>query len=243
MGEPLFKFYGSKNRIIRHYPAPQYPVIVEPFAGSASYALQYPDRDVLLAEIDPDVAALWAWLIQATEHDVRSLPIGLPAGLDIRTLDIPHGARLLIRYNQRVGRSRCWTTSKWGHLSGFWDAARRDRVARMAPRIKHWRVVARSMVGWMPRTPATWFIDPPYQGQATVYGPAPDFSILADWCRRLPGQVIVCEAPMKNGELPGWLPFQQLTLARSGPAGKGDGHQQRPELIWTNGVEKCTNPS
>lgn len=228
---PFFKFYGSKYRIAPKYPAPEFETIVEPFAGSASYSTLHADRKVVLVENDPDVAALWQWLIRTPGSEIRRLPVcpDLPAGFDIRNVEASREAQLLIRYWQRVGRSRCWTISKWGHLSGFWCAATRDRVAAQVDAIRHWR----AYFGDLPARPApidalTWFLDPPYQAQSTVYGAAPDLPALARWTRQLRGQVIVCEAPGST-----WLPFRPFTTALNGPAGSGDGRKQRPELIWT----------
>lgn len=35
----MFYYYGRKKQIAKHYPAPNFEAIVEPFAGSASYSL------------------------------------------------------------------------------------------------------------------------------------------------------------------------------------------------------------
>lgn len=229
---PFFKYYGSKYRIAPKYPEPLHDCIVEPFAGSASYATLHAARQVILCETDAEVAALWSWLIATPGEEIAALPAGLPMGLDIRTLDVPAGAKLLIRQWQRVGHAKCWTVSKWGHLSGFWCERTRDRIAAQVESIRHWRVLAGSPLNFDGASPpATWFIDPPYQMQPTVYGNAAlDYAALGAWVRRLPGQAIVCEAPGAD-----WLPFRQFTLARSGPGGAGNSHQIfRQELIWTS---------
>lgn len=228
---PFFKYYGSKYRIAPKYPKPLHGMIVEPFAGSASYATLYADRQVILADTDPEVAALWRWLTQVPSADIRKLPAPLPHGLDIRTLPECEEAKLLIRYWQRVGMSKCWTVSKWGHMSGFWCAKTRDRIADQVEQIRHWRVLADDLTVWDLQHEATWFVDPPYQTQATVYGnAAPDFAALGAWCQTRRGQVIVCEAPGAT-----WLPFKHLTMAVVGPGAQGQSHEARPELYWTNG--------
>lgn len=230
---PFFKYYGSKYRIAPKYPAPAYGTIVEPFAGSASYATLYADRQVILADTDPEVAALWRWLVSVSAADVRKLPVCLPVGLDLRTVDARPEAQLLMRYWQRVGMSKCWTVSKWGHMSGFWCAKTRDRVADQLSQIRHWRVLADDLTAWDLTHEATWFIDPPYQTQATVYkNAAPDFERLGAWCRTRRGQVIVCEAPGAT-----WLPFQHLCDATVGPGGGGNGRHRAPELVWTGGLQ------
>lgn len=230
---PFFKYYGSKFRIAPKYPAPRYGTIVEPFAGSASYATLYADRQVILADTDAELMQLWAWLVRADASVIRALPVALPIGLDLRTVDACPEAQLLMRYWQRVGRSYCWTVSKWGHLPGFWCASTRDRVAAQVEAIRHWRTLNDDLTVWDLQNEATWFVDPPYQTQSTVYrGGAPDFAKLSAWCQTRRGQVIVCEAPGAGGRMPDWLPFEYLCHALNGPAGSGDGRKQRPELMW-----------
>lgn len=242
----IFKFYGSKHRIIPHYPEPRHSLIVEPFAGSASYALRYHTREVLLVEKDPEVASVWRWLLEEScPTDVRSLPVDLPVGADLRDLpqtrELPPGAQLLIRYNQRVGMSKCWTVSSWGNRRGFWTAANRDSIAERLPSLKHWQILEGSIVDMPITGRATWFIDPPYEAQPTVYrNVAPDFPALGAWCLGLDGQVIVCEAPHKDGRIPSWLPFRHLVDARVGPGGGGAGNKLRSELIWTNEGCECS---
>src|SRR5262245_39743395 len=59
---PFFGYYGGKWRdAVRNYPPPYHGTIVEPFAGSAGYALRYWDKKVVLYERDPVVAAVWRY--------------------------------------------------------------------------------------------------------------------------------------------------------------------------------------
>jgi site-specific DNA-adenine methylase len=44
---PFFPYYGSKWRAARAYPPPLHRQIVEPFAGSAGYALRYRSREAV----------------------------------------------------------------------------------------------------------------------------------------------------------------------------------------------------
>jgi site-specific DNA-adenine methylase len=37
----MFSYYGSKSKIIDHYPAPKFNKIIEPFAGSARYLASF----------------------------------------------------------------------------------------------------------------------------------------------------------------------------------------------------------
>ena len=48
---PFFGYYGGKWRdAVKHYPAPQFDIVMEPFAGSAGYALRYAERNVVLCD-------------------------------------------------------------------------------------------------------------------------------------------------------------------------------------------------
>jgi len=47
---PFFGYYGGKFRAAPHYPAPLHKTIIEPFAGSAGYAMRHYERQVILIE-------------------------------------------------------------------------------------------------------------------------------------------------------------------------------------------------
>lgn len=52
-----------------------YDTIIEPFAGSARYALRYADRKVILNDLDPTIAGIWRYLIhEATPERIAQLP-------------------------------------------------------------------------------------------------------------------------------------------------------------------------
>jgi len=72
---PFFSFFGGKWTLSTRYPAPAYPTIVEPFAGSAGYSTRFADRDVILVEREPVVASLWRWLISVSVEEVMALPL------------------------------------------------------------------------------------------------------------------------------------------------------------------------
>jgi len=116
---PLFKWFGSKWSVSKHYPVPAHDVIVEPFAGGAGYSLRHSDRRVFLAEINASIRELWFWLIKdATEASVREIPIGLPEGTDIRQIGLSRGQALLLKNWQRTNNISdgpgTWTVSKMG---------------------------------------------------------------------------------------------------------------------------------
>lgn len=232
---PFFKYYGAKFRMAPKYPAPQHQDLIETHAGSAQYATLHSTHDVTLIELDAEIAELWRWLIGVKPAAIRALPFDLPHGMDLRDLDVPNGGRLLIRSWQRVGRSDCWTVSKWnGANSGFWSESTRDDIARQVEAIRHWRVMRADAMAVTPfgHSKATWFVDTPYQSQPDVYGKkgsGPDFGKLGAWCQKLPGQVIVCEAPGAD-----WLPFRELAPNTVGRTRQGGTRAKRMEMIWTN---------
>lgn len=48
--ELMWSYYGSKEGIKRIYPKPLHTHIIEPFAGTAKYALLYWDREVTIVD-------------------------------------------------------------------------------------------------------------------------------------------------------------------------------------------------
>jgi site-specific DNA-adenine methylase len=209
---PFFPYYGSKWLAARGYPPPVYGQIVEPFAGSAGYALRYPDRDVLLVEKRPSVAELWKWLIGADPDEIRALPL-VPEGTTTDDFYLSGPQRSLVGFHLNPGnctparRRSQFRSGKWNNKG--WHEGIRERIARQVPRIRHWQVVEGDykLSAELVEGLATWFIDPPYQGQVgKVYRMTPiDYPRLADWCRAHKGQVIVCESARAE-----WLPFQEI---------------------------------
>jgi len=233
MNRPFFKYAGSKWRLVPFYPYPCHDTIIEPFAGSACYATRYHEREVILIEKDPEVFALWKYLISAPSNEIGSLPTSeLSRGQDLRMLPISFGASLLIRQWQRVGMSNCWTVSDWNDKPGQWSSKCRDNIARNVEGIRHWKVIngdaiaiseGFSRLGVIQK--ATWFVDPPYEGLPLYGSKEIDFHGLARWCKSLPGQVIVCEQASAT-----WLPFVPFrTIAK---CARGSGKSL--EGVWTN---------
>lgn len=226
---PFFSFYGAKARIVRRYPAPTHHTIVEPFAGSASYACAYPTRQIILVEKDPTIANLWRWLIEdATPSDVMALP-DLEPDQTTNDLDIDAAPRTLIGFWLNKGSSRpCRTPSKWMRSGSapnqFWGEAIRERVASQLEHIRHWQVIHGDYSD-APNITATWFIDPPYQEAGKYYRHSSkqiDFTHLADWVLEREGQVMVCENVGAD-----WLPFRPFATVKATK-------RPSPEAIWTN---------
>lgn len=232
---PLFKWFGSKWQSAKRYPSPEHDTIIEPFAGSAGYACNFAEKRVFLWDADDNVRDLWLWLLfVANESLIRTIPVGEPAGTDIRELGLSWGQSLLLKHWQRTNNvGDCWTISPWGHLPGQWTESTRARVAEEVYAIKHWR---------LDQPPAekvgTWFIDPPYKYNYRYRRDLPPFDHqgLADMVRRIhpSSQIIVCEAACpKTGAIPQYLPFRpnhsSVTSRR-----KATQNHHSAELIWTN---------
>ncbi len=75
--EPIvFKYYGAKYKLRGVYPSPQCDTIIEPFAGSGSYAVHHRNtaKRVILIEKDDRVVALWHRLLGMSAADIRAIP-------------------------------------------------------------------------------------------------------------------------------------------------------------------------
>jgi 16S rRNA G966 N2-methylase RsmD len=233
MLRPLFPYYGGKWRIAPRYPSPQHDTIIEPFAGSAGYALRYPERKVILVEKNPKVAATWRYLLRATAADIRALPPLLEPGQSVDDLPICEEARYLVGWSLNAASAApCKTPSMWMRTDSrggaqFWGEAKRERIARSVERIRHWRLIEGGYED-APDVVGTWFIDPPYALAGRHYPTRiADYGALAAWCRTRRGQVMVCE-----NEGADWLPFRPFFHAKANPSKHG-GKVSR-EALWMN---------
>jgi hypothetical protein len=226
---PFFSFFGSKWRIARRYPAPIGGTILEPFAGSAGYALRYPSLSVTLYEIDPKIASIWQYLIKVKESEILSLPLMME---DITSLPICEDAKTLIGFWLNKGVAQpCKVPSAWmrrpEYASQFWGESIRRRIATQVEHIRHWKVLNLSYC-FAPDIRATWFIDPPYKIAGRHYRfNSVDYSRLSEWCRSRTGRVIVCE-----NEGADWLPFNPLIRAKA--MSKVGGRNHSMEVMWIN---------
>lgn len=237
---PFFGYYGGKWRdALKHYPAPRYGTIVEPFAGSAGYALRYADRDVVLCELDPIVAAVWQYLIRVKPKEILAIPDLAPDG-SVDDLTINQEAKWLVGFwLNRAASSPRKRPSRWmrdGIRPGsFWGSRVRETIASQVETIRHWKVYNCSYADCPEPGPATWFVDPPYQLAGKYYrfsSEGLDFSALAGWCRSRAGQVLVCENAGAT-----WLPFRDLADVKTTRAGR-----RSMEVLWTNDAEADTSP-
>lgn len=212
----MFSYYGSKSKIVHLYPPPIHDLIIEPFAGSARYALKYFERDVILIDKFHKIIAIWEYLKQASEKDILRLPdIGykekIPSSLS-------NAEKWLIGYCIGRGTPRPKTM---GHKFNDWNNDKK-RIAKHLFKIRHWEFILGDYL-CLKNVEATWFVDPPYVVGGYDYSKnLIDFNALGDWSRSRNGQVIVCE----NGEA-NWLGFINLKRVRGT-------HKTQTEVFWTN---------
>lgn len=227
----FFGYYGSKWRAARkYYPYPKHDTIVEPFAGSAGYALRYYTKNVVLCDIDPIIAGVWEYLIHVKAHEILAIP-DIPNDGHVDDLDICEEARWLVGFWLNASAAPCKTPSKWmrdsGRSGSFWGDRVRKTIASQVSEIRHWKVYNRRYEDCPVEWPATWFVDPPYQGAGKYYrfgSKGLDYQSLGTWCRQRNGQVIVCE---NTGAT--WLPFQEIGSIRSAKNG-----YYSAESCWIN---------
>ena len=233
---PFFTFYGSKWRAASLYDVPMNDTIVEPFAGSAGYAMRYPALEVILVERDPYVAQTWSYLLRVTPAEVLALP-DIEDGQTTDDLRVAQEAKYLIGWwcNGASAQPKkslgLWARSMRETGSGpqggkplVWGARVRERIASQLPAIRHWRIIEGDYT-LAPNVQATWFIDPPYvdKGKHYRFGcKGIDYAKLATWCDARIGQTIVCE-----NEGATWLPFRTLGALKAGVKGRVS-----HEVIW-----------
>lgn len=232
----MWPYYGSKSKIIKYYPRPKYGKIIEAFCGSARYALEYYDREILLVDKYPVIIEVWKYLQAASEKDILSLP-DIKDGENIKELKLDRGAELLIGFciNGGSAQPKLTATPKKkikleDRSSGYrllnfnsWNRDKR-RIARDLYKIRKWEIRLGSYED-IPNQEAVWFIDPPYQYGGEYYrvnNKTIDYSALASWSRDRLGQVIVCENTRAD-----WLPFYPMRPM------SGQLHKTT-EAIWSN---------
>ena len=210
---PFFSYYGGKWRASSKYPAPIHATLVEPFAGSAGYALRYPTKNVVLYDVDPVVFGVWDYLIHAAEAEIRRLPLYFD---HINEVAAPPEAKALIGFWLNHGTAQpSKSPSAWmragKHNSSFWGPKIQSRIIDQQSHIRHWKVYNQSYLD-APNDIATWFIDPPYQTPAGRHYKFDviDYGNLGHWCRSRKGQAIVCEQDGAD-----WLPFESIGHVKS----------------------------
>lgn len=155
----MFYYYGRKERIYNHYPKPKYDTIIEPFAGSAAYSMNYYERNVILIEKDVRIANLWSYLIGVTSAEILTLPI-LGPGQSLNDNEFSYLTdvqKSLIGFFLNPGSAQ--PKKSPGKFCG-WNVGNRERLSRDVNKVKHW-VIINGDYTQIDNHTATWFIDPP----------------------------------------------------------------------------------
>lgn len=216
----MFSYYGSKSKIVGCYPHPKHDKIIEPFAGSARYSLEYFEKDVLLVDKYKTIIKVWHYLQEASERDILTLP-RLKKGDCVDDYDLPEAAKYFLGFLVARG-----VESPRRFVSSFVEdiTPALKRVASSLFKIKHWEIKLDDYNN-IDNQNATWFIDPPYQFGGEYYKESNkniDYRELAGWCKNRKGQIIVCENSKAI-----WLPFKQMTV-------QNGSKYKTIEVIWSN---------
>lgn len=222
----MFSYYGSKQKIVHLYPKPKYKTIIEPFAGSAKYAMKYWENDVILIEKYEVVYKLWKWLQQCNANDILKLPI-LKQGDDLNNFDFDcEEAKLFMGYLTAGGVAKPQNKAVFRATTHRpnWIKYSLERMSKDIDKIRHWDIKLGDYTE-VENLEATWFIDPPYQFGGEHYPMSNkdiDYKNLAEWCKSRNGQIIVCENTKAD-----WLPFKPM-IDMQGTMFK------TTEAIWSN---------
>lgn len=224
----MFHYFGRKKRLAKEYPEPKYNLIIEPFAGSAAYAMHYHTKRVILCELDERIYNIWDYIInKATPRRIMKFPI-LKIGDSLNNPKyswIKQVEKNLVGFFLNSSTARPSTVPSPSKTYNQWNEKTRKQLSLDILKVKHWKVIHGSYESLRNYKKATWFIDPPYQGNGGKHYKMSnkyiDYHKLAKWCRTRNGQVIVCE-----NEEATWLPFKHLK----------EQHQNKKrhtEVIWT----------
>jgi len=221
----MFSYYGGKGNIAKSYPKPIHNKITEPFAGSARYALEHFENDVLLVDKYDIVVDIWKYLQQCSPKDILSIP-EFKQGQKVSEFQFDCEAQknlvgFMIGFASYKPRQKAtmWLTHRPNAMNYT-----KKRIAENLHKIRHWKFLCGDYME-VPNQKATWYVDPPYQfgGHSYVHSNKSfDYASLKTWCEEREGQVIVCENSKAD-----WMDFKPL-VTQKGIKGK------TTECIWSN---------
>ncbi len=215
----MFRYYGSKGKIVKCYPPPKYKNIIEPFAGSAKYSLKYWQNDILLIDKYPIIIEVWDYLIKATKKDILGLP-KMKTGECIDDFDLSEIECKFMGFIVSPATGNRKTVTPF-----IKDTSNQlKKTASQLFKIRHWKTKIGSYND-LKNIEATWFIDPPYQFGGHEYkfsNKQINFKDLAKWCKSRNGQVIVCENTKAD-----WMEFKPMIEIRGAIF-------KTTEAIWSN---------
>lgn len=225
----MFSYYGSKSKIVKYYPKPIHDKIIEPFAGSARYSLEYWEKDILLVDKYKVIVDIWHYLQRASEKDILGLP-RLKPNEDIENFNLSEIEKKFMGFllQDAVSQPARKVSPNWFKLRPNKINYKLERISKDLYKIKHWKIIHGSYED-LENENATWFIDPPYQFGGQHYKESNkniDFNLLSVWCKSRNGQVIVCENTLAN-----WMEFNVMIKFKG--AIKHNSKQEY-EAIWTN---------
>jgi len=203
----MFYYYGRKQKIFDKYPKPQFNTIIEPFAGSAAYSMNYYKKNVILIEKDAKIASLWRYLILVVPNELVNLPILIKGqSLNDKVFNyLSTDQKSLIGFFLNPGSSQ---PKKSPGKFCAWTEENRKRLSIDVTKVKHWTIIEGDYKD-VQNQEATWYIDPPYQGNGGQYykhgNKDFDYNYLKDWVMERKGEVIVCENSEAN-----WMDFKPL---------------------------------
>jgi|688.fasta_scaffold122357_3 site-specific DNA-adenine methylase len=222
----MFYYYGRKEKIFKYYPKPKHDTIIEPFAGSAVYSLKNFKKNIIILDKDERIINIWNYLKEVTSDEILSLPL-LTVG---QSLNDEEFENLTIVQKDLISFFTNPSSAQPKRSVGkfnIWHKKNRKRLSEDVNKIRHWKILLGDYRD-IPNQEATWFIDPPYQGNGGKYYKHGNKNINYDelslWVQNRNGQVIVCENSEAN-----WLPFIPLKRLQ------GQRHKTI-EVIWQNNL-------
>ena len=219
----VFSYYGSKSKRAHLYPQATNGLVIEPFAGSASYSVQLMPNDNLsfwFNDLNKDTCEVWKYLtsspcletirafIPDTMRRGTSITDHICNAQDKTGLKCPYGLEVYLRAATNRG------TLGTGYFDAvtYWCAEEWPTIYRkLVWAIERLSLADIEVTGKsytdLPNPPAVWFVDPPYNNLAgfRYVENNIDYSHLADWCLSRDGIVIVCEQMTAT-----WLPFKPM---------------------------------
>jgi hypothetical protein len=203
----MFYYYGRKEKIFKYYPKPKYETIIEPFAGSAAYSMNYYERNVILIEKDVRIANLWRYLINVSSDEILSLPI-LSKGESLNDEKYHYlndDQKSIIGFYLNPGSAQ---PKKSPAKFCAWNEENKLKLSKNVSKVKHWIIINNDYTS-IENIEATWFIDPPYQGNGGQYykhgNKNFNYDQLREWTINRNGETIVCENSEAN-----WMDFKPL---------------------------------
>jgi site-specific DNA-adenine methylase len=220
----MFYYYGRKEKVFKYYPKPKHDTIIEPFAGSAVYSLKNFEKNVIILDKDIRIINIWNYLKETSSEEILSLPL-LTVGQSLNDIEfsgLSDVQKDLISFF--TNPSSAQPKRSVGKFN-IWHEKNRKRLSEDVNKIRHWEILLGDYHD-IPNQTATWFIDPPYQGNGGKYykhgNKGFDYNELSSWVQSRGGQVIVCENSEAN-----WLPFRPLKNLQ--------GQRRKTiEVIWEN---------